>query len=76
MAEGEVAADGDAEIARLTIDWPLPRVDPERAQKGEAVEIGMTDLVHLDAEPLLQPLCGEMTVAVAPAGLDMGSALN
>ena len=28
MAKGEVAADGYAEIARLPIDRPLPRVEP------------------------------------------------
>jgi hypothetical protein len=28
MTEGEVAAHGNVEIARLTIDWPFPRVKP------------------------------------------------
>src|SRR6266478_2794567 len=28
MAEGKVAAHGNVEIARLTIDWPFPRVEP------------------------------------------------
>jgi len=28
MAEGEVDANGNVEIARLLIDWPFPRVEP------------------------------------------------
>jgi hypothetical protein len=46
--------------------WADPwRGDPKRAQKGEAVEIGVGDLAHLDAEPVIQPLRGEMAVAIA-----------
>jgi hypothetical protein len=28
VAEGEIATHGNVEIARLTINWPFPRVEP------------------------------------------------
>src|SRR5665647_618229 len=39
---------------------------------GKAIEIGAVDLLHFDAEAVLQPLGGEM--AVAPFGADVAVA--
>ena len=36
---------------------------------GEAIKVGETNLVHFDAEPILQPLRDEVAVAPLAAGM-------
>jgi hypothetical protein len=39
------------------------RRDSEVNQVGEAIEVGEADFLYFDAESILEPLCGEVTVA-------------
>jgi hypothetical protein len=52
------------------------RLDPQGAQVGEAVELAVADFLDFDPETILQPLRGQMPVAIAPPDLDVGRSLE